>query len=360
MIENFGNDKKSAVEAKTNAQKIAFAPLMFQAAKALRDFGILKFLLKSKQGCTVDEIAEQVKISEYGVTVLLEAGLSLEMVRVENGKYQITKTGFFIERDELTNVNMNFVNDICYEGAFYLQESITAGKPVGLQSAFGEWKTIYEAMAGLPDYARKSWFGFDHYYSDIAFENVLPIVFKSEPGKIIDFGGNTSKFAIACSKFCKKVKITILDLPGQLKTAKSNIDKNGFSDRIAMLPIDFLNNDEVFPEGFDTIWMSQFLDCFSALEIVGILLRAAQKMDRDTELFILETFWDRQKFEASSYSLHATSLYFTCMANGNSRMYHSEDMKKLIESAGMYIAEEFLDIGMGHTLLKCKRKYESD
>jgi predicted transcriptional regulator len=359
MIENFGNDKKSAVEAKTSAQKIAFAPLMFQAAKALRDFGILKLLLKSKQGCTVNEIAEQVKISTYGVTVLLEAGLSLEMVLVENGKYKITKTGYFIEKDELTNVNMNFVNDICYKGAFYLQESITAGKPAGLQNVFGEWKTIYEAMSELPDYARKSWFGFDHYYSDIAFEKVLPIVFESEPGKIIDFGGNTSKFAIACSRFNEKVKVTILDLPGQLETAKSNIDENGFADRIAMLPIDFLNNDEVFPEGFDTIWMSQFLDCFSEQEIVGILQRAAQKMDRNTELFILETFWDRQKFEASSYSLHATSLYFTCMANGNSRMYHSEDMKKLIVDAGLFVVDEFLDIGMGHTLLKCKRRFET-
>jgi hypothetical protein len=71
-------------------------------------------------------------------------------------------------------------------------------------------------------------------------------------------------------------------------------------------------------------------------------------------LFILETFWDRQKFEASTYSLHATSLYFTCMANGNSRMYHSEDMKKLIEKSGLSLDEEFTDIGLGHTLLRCK------
>jgi len=41
MKENIGSDKKSALQAKFDAQKIAFAPIMFQAAKALRDLGIL-------------------------------------------------------------------------------------------------------------------------------------------------------------------------------------------------------------------------------------------------------------------------------------------------------------------------------
>ena len=51
-----------------------------------------------------------------------------------------------------------------------------------------------------------------------------------------------------------------------------------------------------------------------------------------------------------------TSLYFTCIANGNSRMYHSEDMIRLIEEAGFYIDETFNDLGVSHTILKCKKK----
>jgi hypothetical protein len=38
MARNYGDDNKSALQAKSDAQKIAFAPIMFQAAKALRDF----------------------------------------------------------------------------------------------------------------------------------------------------------------------------------------------------------------------------------------------------------------------------------------------------------------------------------
>ncbi len=356
MINSYGNDKKSAIEAKTDAQKIAFGPLMFQAAKALRDFGILQFLLKSINGSTIEEIANHVKISVYGVTVLLEAGLSLEMVFIEDGKYKLTKTGFFIERDKLTNVNMNFVDDITYKGAFYLQESIKTGKPQGLINVFGTWNTIYEALSKLPGDISKSWFDFDHYYSDIAFEQVMPIVFASKPAKIIDLGGNTGKFTIACAAYSNDVSVTIMDLPEQIQSAKTNIKKNGFPERITFLPINFLNASTPFPKGFDIIWMSQFLDCFSEDEIVSILKRARDSMNESSELFILETFWDRQKYSASAYCLHGTSLYFTCMANGNSRMYHSDTMKELLDKSGLYIEKEFLDIGMGHTLFRCKMK----
>jgi len=79
-------------------------------------------------------------------------------------------------------------------------------------------------------------------------------------------------------------------------------------------------------------------------------------MAKDAYMYILELFWDRQQFEASSYCLNATSLYFTCLANGNSRMYHSEDMMKLFNQAGFEITEVHDNLGISHTLLKCRKK----
>jgi hypothetical protein len=33
----------------------------------------------------------------------------------------------------MTNVNMDFTNDVCYEGMFTLTDSIKQGKPTGLK-----------------------------------------------------------------------------------------------------------------------------------------------------------------------------------------------------------------------------------
>ena len=356
MGENFGNDNKSALQAKLDAQKIAFAPIMFQAARALRDLGILEYLLKNNsKGAEIETIADDLEISVYGVKVLLEAGLSLELVQLINGKFSITKTGYFMVSDELTRVNMDFTNDVNYLGMMHLKESIKKGKPEGLK-VFGKWDTVYEALSELPDNVRKSWFAFDHFYSDYAFPEVMPYIFTDHPKKILDVGGNTGKFSIFCASHKPDIKLTILDLPGQVKEAMVNIKENQLEDRISTHGLNLLDNSKPFPKGYDAIWMSQFLDCFSQDEILGLLKRSYEALEDDGSLFILETYWDKQAYPASTYSLHATSLYFTAIANGNSQMYHSNDMVKLVDSSGLYVDQIVENIGVSHTLFKCKRK----
>ncbi len=355
MSVTYGKDNKTALQAKFDAQKIVFAPIMFQAALSLRNLGILECVKTKRKGITIKDIAQELNLSEYGVKVLLEAGLSLQLVTVENDLYKITKTGWYILCDELTRVNMDFTQDVNYEGMFTLEDSIKEGKPTGLK-VFGEWPTVYEALSQLPEKVRKSWFAFDHFYSDYAFPEIMPHVFKNNPKKILDIGGNTGKFSIQCAKYNYDVIITILDLPGQLNEAIANIAKNGFEDRISGHPINLLDHSNPFPKEVDIVWMSQFLDCFSQDDILQLLKRSGEAIDKNGRVYILETYWDNQKFEASTYSLHATSLYFTNIANGCSQMYHTEDMINLIDQAGLVVEEMIEDIGVSHTLLICKRK----
>ena len=161
-----------------------------------------------------------------------------------------------------TRVNMDFSNDVCYEGMFSLADSIKEGKPTGLK-ALGDWPTIYEGLSILPQPAKDSWFHFDHYYSDGSFDLALKHVFKNNPKHILDIGANTGKFTLKSMVKDQNVKVTLLDLPIQLAVAKQNIENAGFSDRVSYHPIDILNDANRFPKGADAIWMSQFLDCFS-------------------------------------------------------------------------------------------------
>ena len=70
----------------------------------------------------------------------------------------------------------------------------------------------------------------------------------------------------------------------------------------------------------------------------------------------MEPFIDNQKFPAAAYSLVATSLYFTIMANGNSKMYSTNAMKKLINQAGLSVTEEFTLVGDSyHTIFACQK-----
>jgi hypothetical protein len=51
-----------------------------------------------------------------------------------------------------------------------------------------------------------------------------------------------------------------------------------------------------------------------------------------------------------------TSLYFTVMANGNSKMYHSDDMARLVREAGMEVESVSDGLGQGHSIMICKLK----
>jgi len=188
----------TSLDAKNKAQKIVFAPLFFQAIVTLRQTGILELIGKNKKGIHLSDIAAKSGISDYGVKVLLEAASSINVVEfIADDTVVLTKIGYILNTDLMTEINLNFVNDVCYSGAKYLTESIKNGKPEGLKT-LGNWNTLYEGLSILPEKERKSWFDFDHYYSDDAFPAALKIVFKENPNYIFDIGGNTGKWAIAC------------------------------------------------------------------------------------------------------------------------------------------------------------------
>ena len=103
--------------------------------------------------------------------------------------------------------------------------------------------------------------------------------------------------------------------------------------------------------------MSQFLDCFSLPQVTKILTKVHSAAKPETNVYVLEPLWDKQRFEASSYSLQATSLYFTCMANGTSKMYRFRELVDAVEAAGFALKHEHHNLGSNsYSLLVFRKK----
>jgi hypothetical protein len=345
-----------AINALHDAQRISFSPFVFQTAFTLLELGVLEVMINADQGLSINNISSETGVSNYGVSVLIEMAEVAGIVELlENGNYKLTKTGYFLARDEMTRVNLMFTQKVCYQGLYSLKESIETGSPAGL-SVFGDWKTVYQGLSELPQDVKKAWFDFDHFYSDNSFEEALKVIFKNSPKVIFDIGGNTGKWAIASTNFNENVRVSIFDLPGQLKVAKANIEAiDSIKERVSYHEIDLLSKQSIIPGGADVYWMSQFLDCFSEFEIESILLKIKENASKESTIYIMETFTDNQTFPAAKYSLVATSLYFTAIANGNSKMYSSSTMKYIIEKAGFRCVNEYhLHSLSFHTILEVK------
>ena len=352
-------EQLSARDAQRLAEFIAWGPVVFQASRLMVKWGILDLLRDADNGLTRQEICQQTGLSDYAVKCLTEASLCIGTILVdpETDRFTLSKTGWFLLNDSATRVNIDFNHDVNYEGWFHLEESLKNGQPEGLKH-FGPWPTIYEGLSNLPKQVQKSWFGFDHFYSDSSFPEALKIIFDEHHVKsLYDVGGNTGKWALKCVGYDPDVEVTILDLPQQIEMMRANILGKEGAERISGYDINLLDAASTFPQrdgGLDAIWMSQFLDCFSMEQIVDILRRAKAAMTPQTRIFIMETLWDRQRFEPAAFCLTMTSLYFTALANGNSKMYNTEDLQHCIQEAGLEIEQIHDHLGQGHSIIIVK------
>ena len=357
----FKPDERSAYDAIFEAQKISFAPIIFQSTRALLKTGILKALEDSAEtGMSIEELSKKCDVPEYGVGVLLDMALSSRVVWLdtETDHYHLNKIGHYLLNDQMTKVNFNFTADVNYAGMERLLESVAGGRAAGLTEFTEEENTIYPILADLPEEAKKSWFDFDHFYSDRAFGRALKKIFgEIKPKVIMDIGANTGKWAIRCLEKDPDVKMVLVDLPKQLEVSKKNIEERGFSDRVEFVACDMLKDELPKRPDVDMVWMSQFLDCFSPEQIENILLNVKQSVPEDSHVMILELFWDRQAHEAAAFILNSTSLYFTAMANGTSRMYRSKYFKKYLANSGYEVLDQIDNIAVGgHSLLTCRKE----
>ena len=353
-------NKTSKVEVLTEAQKIAFAPMTFQTLAALIDFNILQAV--SETPMTREQVMEKCNLPKYTVFTLFDAALCAGILQKdEYGLYSATPLGEAFLFDPMTKANFNFVKDVCYLGAHELKESFEKNAPVGLQKHHINSKTIYEVLPQLPEQMLKSWYEFDHYYSDDCFGEVLKIMFNPRPAKVFDIGGNTGKFERACLAFDCECEVNMIDLPPNIEVARAKFEheKADFN-RLKFFALDILKHENNLPDmtaqsdSPAIVLMSQFLDCFSEEQILHILNKVSERINEHTRVYILEPFIDNQFFAGAAYALSHISLYFTCMANGCSKMYNEADMKDIIRKSNLKVNKAYYNIGKyDYTLLEC-------
>ncbi len=352
----FKPPQRTALQAQYEAQKIAYAPIIFQVVRSMRDLGVLQALDQAgKEGISAQSLCDETGLSRYAIDTLLESGLSCEVVEQnDQEQFILSRIGWFLLHDEMTRINMDYNHYVCYKGLYALDESLLHQKPEGLKTFGEQWQTLYQALPHLPPAVQNSWYAFDHFYSDNSYPLALPILFEEPAQSLMDIGANVGKFSILAACHQPDLHITMLDLPDQLQIAMSRVEQAGLSGQIDGIAIDLLDSAAAIPGSADIFWLSQFLSCFGKDEIISILQRIRHAMHPNSRLFIMETCWDRQQHEAAAYALINTSPYFTCMASGNSKMYSTADLTGCINAAGLQVTQCHDHLGICHTLFEVR------
>ena len=343
------------LETLLDAQKLAFAPFIFKACSVALKTGLLDAVVRSDVPVSREVLAEKLGLTPYAVTVMADILKPAGVVTETEEGLCATKVGSLLVLDDMTRANFFFTDDVNYEGLSKTFEALTEGRPAGLSAFNPDWKTIYPHLPELPDDAKKAWFGFDHYHSDRAYRAALDILAVREPKHLVDIGGNTGRFTREFLLRFPESRATLVDLPVETEALRARPEMAALLDRLDTVSIDWLTNAPLTgTDNADLYWMSQFLDCFSPDEAVSILERTKRAMAPGAVLAVLEPIVDEQRHQAAELSLAATSLYFTVLANGNSRFFAGAELRGIFSRAGFEILSEHDGLGISHKLFILK------
>ena len=153
----FSKEPFNAQQAQEMAHLYSWGPVIFQVCRLMIKYGILDMLNEHREGLTQAQIVDATGLSEYAVKCLLEASLTTHIVLInpKTDTYRIAKAGWFLLRDAMIRVDIDFNHDVNYEGWFVLDKALEEGRPAGLKH-FGDWPTIYEGLSSLPADVQKS------------------------------------------------------------------------------------------------------------------------------------------------------------------------------------------------------------
>lgn len=355
----FSRDELNAGEALNHAHFLAFAPYAFEVARILRDRGLLVLLEeRGYEGLSASEAAEVSSLPQNSATVLLEAGLGIGLLHGRDGRFCLSKAGHYFLQNPTVRSNTDLMRDLCLPGLAQLEESLAEGRPLGLLS-FGASSSIFEALPELPMRARQSWYAFNNHHSSAAFGDAMPSIFAQQPRRILDIGGSTGLFALTCLDYSDEVHIGIADLSSAPARTEPGIAAAIRAGRVTLHKLNVLDLAEQLPSGYDAIWMSQFMPCFSESQIHSILHRCLAVLPAGGRLWLMEAFWDRQRYQAAAAALQMTSVYFAHLATGCSRMWQSDTLRALIRESGFELLSIKDDMGRGHSLLELRKPISS-
>ena len=98
-----------------------------------REFGPIAVRFKMRwrlaKGEEREFYAGKVAVAQfYAARVLLEGCLTQDLVRLKGRRYRLSNSGYVLLHDETVRVNMDFTQDVCYQGAFHMGEALAEAK----------------------------------------------------------------------------------------------------------------------------------------------------------------------------------------------------------------------------------------
>jgi len=142
-------------------------------------------------------------------------------------------------------------------------------------------------------------------------KNVAPVLAERVPltdaKLLLDVGGGTGIYSIACLKRHPKLRAIVWDRPQVLKVAKEFADQAGVADRLELIPGDMFV--DPVPANCDVILLSNILHDWDVAECKQIVARLAPALPKGGRLMIHDAFLNDTMDGPLAVALYSANLF---------------------------------------------------
>ena len=278
------------------------------------------FTLLEKNPMSAQEIADRLSTTLRGITILLDAVVSMGLLEKKEGKYYCP--------DEVASVLSG--------------NAETSMLPMA-RLAIGGWQRwsnltdivrngkakIKGPVFDIDEKGQEAFIGAMH---AAAYRMAPGIVAAIKPGKakkLLDIGGGSGAYTQAFLEASPSLTATIFDLPPVIGMAKNRLAKAGLLDRITFMAGDFYK--DALPEGHDLALLSAIIHQNSPEQNIALYQKIFNALEPDGRLVIRDHIMSSDHTQPASGAFFAVNMLVVTAGGGT---YSFEEIKSSLKSIG--------------------------
>ena len=300
------------------------------------------FTLLSETPTTVEDLSTQSSLSERGLTMLLDALASLDLLQKKEGLYFTTA----FSSEFLSKTSVKYMGHIIshhhhlVESWSRLDVSVLSGKPVrnrlSHEPSDGERESFLMGMFNI---------------AMLMAPMVVPQIDLTGRSHLLDLGGGPGTYAIHFCIHNPAMKATIYDLPGTHQFAKQTISRFSMQQRIDFQSGDF--QDDMIVGQFDVAWLSHVLHGEGEEGCSNMLQKSVAALEPGGLLLVQEFILDEDRTKPVFPALFSLNML---LGTSNGKAYSEGEIVLLLQKAGLESVERLpIDLPNGAGVI-CGRR----
>ena len=290
------------------------------------------FELLAERPLMFNEIEQRLKLSQRAATVLMTAMRAMTLIEPDGiGRLRLTA----MAREHLVPGGEYFVGDYVGLGAsspgvVAMTERLTSNQLARAEQADAGAAFIYreglESAMEQEQSARRLTLALSGRAKNVA--PVLAERIELDGGTLLDLGGGTGIYAIACLRRHPTLRAIVFDRPEVLKVAAEFAESYGVTDRVKLHPGDMFTDS--LPHA-DAILLSNVLHDWDVPECRQLIQRCTQVLPIGGRLLIHDVFLNDDHDGPLPVALYSASLF--SLTEG--RAYSGKEYREWLLDAGL-------------------------